>query len=254
VGRVIGAAGNHPSSSVNYSLVSTIYNQTGRVWKQSNPTEVNSSWVPSGDDSAGMYYTQQTYDWQGRPLITTNTDTTTRQASYSGCGCAGRAVITLTDEAGGRQRVYSDVLGRQVKVEILDWAGNVYSSRTTDYNTRDQVASIKQYQGQESSGIYQEIEKTYDGYGRLATQKDPIQTTPTSYTYNAVDQPLTITDARGVTQTFTYNSRNLPTQISYSNSWQPLTAVTVGYDGAGNRTSMADGTGSRTINTTSFRG
>ena len=40
----------------------------GRAWKVSNPTEVNSSWVPSGDDAAGIYYTQQTYDWKGRPL------------------------------------------------------------------------------------------------------------------------------------------------------------------------------------------
>ena len=35
---------------------------------------MNSSWVPVGDDAAGMYYTQQTYDWQGRPLVTTNPD------------------------------------------------------------------------------------------------------------------------------------------------------------------------------------
>jgi hypothetical protein len=67
VGRVIGVASNHPGSSGGYSLANTIYNQMGRVWKQANPTEVNNSWVPSGDDSAGIYYTQQTYDWQGRP-------------------------------------------------------------------------------------------------------------------------------------------------------------------------------------------
>src|SRR6185369_3638681 len=66
LGRVIGTAGNHPGSTGGYRLVSTIYNQLGRVWKQSNPTEVNGSWVPSGDDAAGMYYTQQTYDWKGR--------------------------------------------------------------------------------------------------------------------------------------------------------------------------------------------
>jgi YD repeat-containing protein len=155
-------------------------------------------------------------------------------------------VITLTDEAGRRQKVYSDVLGRQVKVEQLNWNGNVYSSRTNTYNARDQVTSIKQYQGLDSSGVHQEVVRTYDCYGRLATQKDPIQTTATTYTYNAVDQPLTITDARGAIQTFTYNNRNLPTQIAYSNFWQPLTAVSVAYDAAGNRTSMTDGTGNRT--------
>lgn len=247
VGRVIGAASNHPGSSGGYRLVNTIYNQLGQVWKQSNPTEVNSSWVPSGDDSAGIYYTQQTYDWQGRSLVTTNSDSSTRQISYSGCGCAGGAVVTLTDEAGRRQKVYSDVLGRQVKVEVLNWNGSVYSSRNNTYDARDQVTNIKQYQGLDTSGVYQEILRTYDGYGRLATQKDPIQTTATVYTYNAVDQPSTITDARGVIQTFTYNNRNLPTQISHSYQSQILTTVTVGYDAAGNRTSMTDDAGTKTF-------
>jgi hypothetical protein len=89
LGRVIGAAGNHPSSYGGYRLVVTVYDQMGRAIKVSNPTEVNNSWVPSGDDAAGMYATQQTYDWKGRPLVTTNPDLTTKTASYAGCGCAG---------------------------------------------------------------------------------------------------------------------------------------------------------------------
>jgi YD repeat-containing protein len=245
VGRVIGAASNHPGSNGLYRLVNTIYNSMGQVLKRSNPAEINSFWVPVGDDAAGLHYTQQTYDWQGRPLVTTYPDTTTLQASYSGCGCAGGAIVTITDESGRRQKVYRDVLGRQAKVEVLNWNGTVYSTRTNTYNARDQVTGVKQYQGLDTSGIYQEIVKTYDGYGRLATHKDPIQTTATSYTYNAVDQPLTVTDARGATQTFTYNNRNLPTQISYSTIWG-LPSVSFSYDGAGNRTSMTDGTGSRT--------
>jgi YD repeat-containing protein len=244
LGRVIGAAGNHPGSTGGYRLVVTIYDLMGRVWKQSNPTEVNNSWVPVGDDAAGIYSTQQTYDWQGRPLITTNPDNTTRQATYSGCGCAGGAVVTLTDETGRRQKVYSDVIGRQLKVEVLNWNGSVYSTRTNTYNVRDQITSIKQYQGLDTSGIYQEIAKTYDGYGRLATLKDPIQTTATTYTYNVDSDPLTVTDARGATQTYTYNSRHLPTGISYSN-YLPLTSVSIAYDAAGNRTQMTDGTGTR---------
>jgi len=74
LGRVIGVAGNHPGSTGGYRLVNTIYDQMGRLWKRSNPTEVNSSWAPVGDDAAGMYFTQQTYDWKDRPLVTTNRD------------------------------------------------------------------------------------------------------------------------------------------------------------------------------------
>jgi YD repeat-containing protein len=246
LGRTLGVASNHPGSTGGYKAQINNYDLMGRVKKSSNPAEITNAWVPTGDDAAGWLYTQQTYDWQGRPLVTTNPDTSTRQATYGGCGCAGGAVVTLTDEAGRRQKLYSDVLGRQLKSEVLNWNSSVYSTRKNTYNARDQITSVKQYQGLDSSGVYQEVVKTYDGYGRLATQKDPIQTTATAYTYNAVNQPLTVTDARGATQTFTYNNRNLPTQIAYSNYWQPLTAITVGYDAAGNRTSMTDGTGSKT--------
>ena len=246
LGRVIGAVGNHPGSTGGYSLVNTIYNSMGRPWKRSNPTEVNNLWTPTGDDSAGMYYTQQTFDWQGRPLVTTNTDGTTSQMSYAGCGCAGGEVVTLTDEVGRRQRLYTDVLGRNSKTEVLNWNGTVYSTRVNTYNPRDQIEIVRQYQGLESSGLNQQITKSYDGYGRLASRKDPIQTTATVYTYNSDDQPQTITDARGITQTLTYNKRELPTTVSYSGSGVSLSPVTITYDGAANRTSMTDGTGSRT--------
>jgi YD repeat-containing protein len=245
LGRVIGVANNHPGSSGGYRLITTIYDLMGQAVKQSNPTEINNSWVPSGDDVAGIYYNQQTYDWQGRPRVTTHPDNTTRSLTYGGCGCAGKLVVTNTDEVGRRQKIYSDVLGRHAKFEVLDWNGNVYSTRTNTYNARDQIENVRQYQGPESSGIYQQITKSYDGYGRLVSQKDPIQTTATLYTYNADSQPLTVTDARGVKQTFTYNKRDLPTSVSYS-GWNSLPPVTIAYDGAGNRTSMNDGTGSRT--------
>jgi YD repeat-containing protein len=245
VGRVIGAASNHPGSTGGYRLVSTIYNLLGQAVKQSNPTEITNAWAPSGDDAAGIYYTQQTYDWKGRPLVTTNPDGTTREASYAGCGCAGGEVVTLTDEVGRRQKLYSDVLGREIKMEVLDWNGNPYSTRTTTYNARDQVETSKQYQGLESSGIFQQITKSYDGYGRLASSKDPIQTTATTFTYNADSQPLTVTDARGVKQTFSYNNRELPTTVTYTDG-PSLSPVTITYDAGGNRNLMTDGTGTRT--------
>src|SRR4029079_8308617 len=130
-GRVIGAAGNHPGSTGGYRLVVTVYDQMGRAWKVTNPTEVDNSWVPKGDDGAGMYSTQQTYDWKGRPLVTTNPDGTTKEASYTGCGCAGGAVVTLTDEGTlvngvtkkRQQKMYGDVLNRTWKTEILNWDG-----------------------------------------------------------------------------------------------------------------------------------
>ena len=119
LGRTTGVAGNHPGSVGGYKAQLTQYDLMGRAVKQSNPTEINGDWNPAGDDAAGWLYTQQTYDWQGRPLITTNTDGTTKEASYSGCGCAGGDVVTFSDEgtidAGvlkrRQQKIYSDISG-----------------------------------------------------------------------------------------------------------------------------------------------
>lgn len=246
-GRVFAGATNHPGSAGGYSAVYTIYDVMGLVFQQSNPTEMNGSWVPSGDDAAGWIYTKQTYDWKGRPLLTTHLiDGTTKQASYSACGCAGSEIVTLTDEVGRQQKVYSDVLGRTAKTEVLNWDGTIYSTRVLGLNGRDQITSAKQYQGPEWSGIYQEVSDTYDGYGRLQTRKAPIETSETSYTYYANDKPLTVTDARGATTTYAYNSRGLVTAVSYSGPAPVPAAISYGYDAAGNRTSMTDETGSVT--------
>src|SRR5258706_141241 len=119
-GRVIGAANYHPGSTGGFSMVNTIYDLMGRAVKQSNPGEINASWVPSGDAAAGLASTQRAYIWKGRPLVTTNTDGTQKYASYTACGCAGSEVTTLTDEVGRQRKGYSDALGRQWKSEILN--------------------------------------------------------------------------------------------------------------------------------------
>ena len=249
MGRTIVAATNHPGIiEGRYSAVNTIYDFMGREVKQSNPTETNSEWVPAGDDVAGWLYTQQSFDWKGRPLVTTNTDLTTKQASYTGCGCAGGEVVTLTDETSRRQRITSDVLGRAWKTEILNGNSTTYSTTANTYNARDQVQLVRQYQGAETSNTYQDTTMTYDGHGRLATQKKPEQTSPTSYTYFADDTIEVMTDARGATTTFGYNGRHLISSVAYGGGYS-APSVTLGYDAAGNRTSMSemsDGVGSVT--------
>ena len=238
-------------------MVITVYDFMGRARAQSNPTEINGSLVPTGDDAAGVYFTQQTYDWQGRPLVTTNPDNTTKEASYSGCGCAGGAVVTLTDEgtidAGVAKRrqtkIYSDVLGRTVKTEILNWqGGSVYSSTVNTYNAFDQLTQVREYAGAEGSGTYQDTTMSYDGYGRLKTKHVPEQNGVTIWEYNADDTLQKITDARGASQNFAYNNRHLTTGITYAAPSGSGIAVpasaTFAYDAAGNRTSMTDGTGS----------
>jgi YD repeat-containing protein len=260
-GRVIGATSNHPGNTGAYSLVSIIYDQMGRVWQQSNPTEINSSWIVSGDD-AGIYYTKQTYDWNGRPLATTNTDSTTKTASYSGCGCAGSLVTTITDEGtlvGGvikrrQQKIYTDVFDRTIKTESVDWDGNVYATTVNTYDVRDQVTQVSKYVG--SQGSYQDATFEYDGFGRLRTRHLPQQqadpnnqdtTDHTTWTYNADDTVNTITDARGAVTAYGYagTKRRLLTSVTFTQPGSEK-SISYTYDAAGNRIKMIDPLGSTT--------
>lgn len=249
LGRVFESATYHPGSNGGYKAVSYVYDAMGRLAKQSNPTEINGNWVPYGDDS-GWIYTQQTYDWKGRVLETRHlTDGTVSYANYEGCGCAGGEVVTLTDEVGRQQKIYSDALGRQLKTEVLNWDSTVYTASTNTFNARDQVTLTRQYQGVEGGGVFQDTTMSYDGYGRLQTTHVPEQTanTATTYGYNNDDTIQSVTDARGANATYEYNNnRRLVTHISYEpGGGSPDTPdVWFGYDAAGNRTSMTDGLGS----------
>ncbi len=292
-GRVRATASDFPATTPHYSGQYTSYDVMGRAVSQTNPIEMTGVWTATDADATaqggfGWIFTTQTYDWKGRPMVTTNTDLTTKEASYGGCGCAGGEVVTLTDEgtvisSGGtnvakkrQQRIYSDVLGRTIKAEVRNWdgagpfgtGGTVYSATVNTYNARDQVTLVRQFQGTAPvdpndlscpSGTCQQSTVTYDGHGRAKTKhvpeqqadpNNPASTDHTTWDYNADDTVQKITDARGATATFGYNNRHLPTSITSgvpTGSTIPLpAAVGFGYDAAGNRTSMADGSGNTT--------
>jgi YD repeat-containing protein len=247
LGHVVESAANHPGSTGGYKAQLTQYDAMGRAVKRSNPTEIDGMSNPKGDDSAGWLYTQQTYDWKGRPLVTTNpSDGTQKSASYDGCGCAGGELMTLTDEMGRQQKVYSDSLGRRWKVEVLNWDGTVYSTTESTLNALDQATFMRQFQGTDQSGVYQETAYTYDGYGRLQSTHAPTHDAgrSTTYSYNADDTPASATDARGAVTTYSYTDpRGLLTGITHALSGSDTLSVTYSYDAAGNRSSMTTGTG-----------
>ncbi|HUS09111.1 MAG TPA: S8 family serine peptidase, partial [Pyrinomonadaceae bacterium] len=246
-GRVRATAADHPGSAGGYTGQLAAFDNMGRVFEQTNPTEINGSWIPTGDDvyvsstQGGWRSTLQAYDWKDRPTVTTNSDGTQRIASYGGCGCAGGEVTTAQDEHGRQQRLTKDTLDRLVKVEELNWGGSVYATTNYSYNARDQITQSNQA-GQLRTFVY-------DGHGRLASRTTPEQGT-TNFTYNADDATNVMTDARGSTTTYGYNSRHLVTSITYgASSGVAATAnVSFGYDAAGHRTSMTDGLGSVTYN------
>ena len=250
----------HPGSLGTLSSWYRVYDVMGRVIEQSNPTEINgqancgqqgqpSCWAPTGDDTTYVY-TRQDYDWNHRPTVTYNQDynastnpNSKRTISYTGCGCAGGLVTTVTDEMGRQQKAYTDFLGRTFKTEIMNGAA-VYSSAITTFNVRDQVTQVQELAN--ASGVSQYSYFTYDGYGRLATSKKPIETAANSYQYNADDTLYSMTDARQAVTTYGYNARHLVTSMSYTVGSSGATAtssVTFQYNELGQRTVMNDGPG-----------
>ncbi len=245
MGRVRAIATDHPGSAGGFSGQYREFDKMGRVSLRSNPTEVDGYWNPVGDDvlntsqnTGGWRYTTQTYDWKGRPLMMTNADGTTKVLSYGGCGCAGGEVTTAQDEHGRQVRYTKDALARLARVEELNWNGSVYSTTLYTYNARDQVKEINQ-QGQLRTF-------DYDGHGRLWQKTTPEQG-QTTYTYYADDTVNVVTDARGVTMTYSYTPRHQISGVDYDAPLGSGAAQTadVGflYDAAGNRFWMTDGEG-----------
>jgi YD repeat-containing protein len=111
-GRARATASDFPGSTGGYRAQYTAYDIAGRATGQTNPTEVNGLWNPSGDDAAaGWKWTTQTFDWKSRPLVTTlpkllspsdpgyaSEQPVTREVSYDGCGCAGGEAVTIKGE------------------------------------------------------------------------------------------------------------------------------------------------------------
>jgi YD repeat-containing protein len=271
-GRVRATASDFPGSTGLYRGQYIKYDNMGRAVEQSNPTEMQNEWKNAGDEQAtGWLYVTQSYDWKGRPKRTTNTDNTFKEINYEGCGCAGGETVTVTDERDRKQKMYTDVLGREVKIEAYNWDGQtVYSTRTNTYNARDQVTSIFVRQG--TSGTGQQTLMTYDGHGRLKSRKLPVQSGPTTYEYNSDDTLKKATDPRGQDEPnplakgartyYSYNGRHLVTKICYNKPGSTnceqgqqgpeqqnpdqITAIPIApnvdfqYDAAGNRTQMLE--------------
>lgn len=249
-GRGVASASEHLGSTGLFRGQQTIYDVMGRAVKQYAPTEMTDAWVAVGDDGTkGWTWTEQTYDWKGRPRITSNSiDATTKEITYGGCGCAGGEAVTIKDEAGRLQRMYHDALGRVRKTEniYLDYTGAeaIYRTFTNTYNGRDQVVEANGRAGVD--GAIQTTTTTYDGHGRPRTMHTPQMQAGTvmTYDYNPDDTLSQTTDARNATATYNYNDRGLTIGITYGGIQTP--PVSFGYDEAGNRASMSDGLGSAT--------
>jgi YD repeat-containing protein len=268
-GRMRKSRIEHPGSLGGFSGSLTEYDILGKIKRSTVPTEMNSSWNPFGDDFRGYdsnsepvwLWTSQEYDYKGRVTREINTDGTDKLISYNGCGCAGGQITTIQGELVSRedlpnqtarrtQKIYSDILGRTYKSEVLNWNGSIYSSSTTIFNGADNPTVSRQFEGNAILNIpHQTTTTTCDGFGRLKTRHLPQQelNKSTVYNYNVDNSVQNITDARGAKVNYDYNNRGLLTEISYSVPQSSIISVpdtvTFDYDALGNRIWMQDGLG-----------
>jgi RHS repeat-associated protein len=247
-GRVLQQGNNHLSGVAGkYSGQKFVYNNKGELTDLTNVTAINADWTPIDEDAGGWLFRNYVYDAQGRPKEITDFDAARIQYDYTGCGCAGGAVVETTDQRGCRIKSEMDSAGRLWKSSEMypdpnSGAWYEYNKAIYTYDALDRITEVRvEYYNYPVGNSFQLRTFVYDEYGRLQSETTPEAGT-VSYTYKPNDQINTRTDARGKVAAHTYNTRTLLTGISYNDSGA-TPSVTYGYDDYGARTSMSDGEG-----------
>ena len=236
----------------------TIYDTSGRVQSQTNPYRTTS------DPTYGS--TSFQYDGLNRITRTTLPGGNYTEAFYgSGVGAAGGRTTQLCasgtfvlgypvlakDEAGKKRQSWTDAFGRLIEADEPDATGALTLGTCYKYDVLGNLIQVDQ-------GV-QTRTSSFDALGRLTTETTPEAGT-VNYFYTptggllctgSTSAPCRVTDARGITTTYTYDAENRLTGKTYSNG-DP--AVSYFYDqtsyngltitnGKGRRTGMSDGSG-----------
>jgi RHS repeat-associated protein len=174
--------------------------------------------------TASQFTTTYTYDAAGNQLTVTDPLTHRTTSTYDGDG----NVATVSDPRGNLTAYTYDADNQLTKVTRGDG-----STLKSTYDGDGNLLS-------EADGANNITNYTYDKLDHLASSTDALNRT-TSYTYDAPGELLYVTDPLGRTTSYSYDPAQEPSGISYSDGGTP--SVSFGYDPAGRRTSMYDGTG-----------
>ncbi|WKX09807.1 LamG-like jellyroll fold domain-containing protein [Streptomyces sp. NL15-2K] len=187
---------------------------------------------------------ESTWDYLGRELTSTDIVRQPTQRAYTAINeynAPGGELSRMVSPTGVSESYKYDVLGEVT--EVTDGAGNV---STFTYNMDGEVLTSKDADGTSTRN-------TYDGYGQLVATSDldaagaVLRTSRAGY--DRAGNPVSVTDHRGHTTTFTLDATGLVTKAVEPVSATESVTTTFGYDAAGNRTRFTDGRGNPFITT-----
>jgi YD repeat-containing protein len=218
---------------------------------------------------------QPAYDALNRSLGITQADGNVRQVSYGDkvstnglssqlCSAStyglGYPVLTM-DEAGNKRQNWKDGFGRLIEVDEPDPSTNSLTLNTCyAYDAANHLKTI--VQGSQTRSF------VHDSLGRITSKTLPESGTTTFAYLNSSGQVCagdghkicSMTDARGVTRTFTYDALNRMTSKTYSDSTPTITyyydqtsfnGLTI-TNGTGRRTGMKETSGSTVLGQTAW--
>jgi RHS repeat-associated protein len=244
-------------SGTTYLANDTEYDPMGHVLRVSNPYRQEG--LGGAVNPSGLWTTSQ-YDALGRVKTVTMPDGTSMQTAYQGI------YIIVTDQAGKQRRQKVDSLGRIVRVDEPNAAGQLGTldapTQPTyyDYDTQGNLVHIQQGTGTQLQHRYFK----YDALSRLTYERQVEQaatiTAADSLTNNSqwsrkltYDETINgisyqglqtgMTDARGVVTQYSYDNLDRLYQVSYSDGTPTLTNIYdqahTGYFNKGRRTSVS---------------
>ncbi|MGH9554494.1 MAG: RHS repeat domain-containing protein [Terriglobales bacterium] len=183
------------AGATSYSISESQFDPLGRAYKVGTP-----------HNSTAQYWTETRFDALGRPTVVIPPDgtPTSNKTSYSYAG----TTVTITDAAGKQRKQQSDALGRlEIAFEPDVATGQLTQQTSYAYSVLDALLTVTQ--GAQTRTY------VYDDAGRLTSAATPEAGT-SSFLYNNFNQVTQRTDARGVITTYTYDTLNRLSQVSYN--------------------------------------
>ncbi|MEU0235989.1 MULTISPECIES: RHS repeat-associated core domain-containing protein [unclassified Streptomyces] len=195
-----------------------------------------------GTGTGGTGGNVTTYGWDGRnnptsaKLPTGATAAMTGYQTIAGADLPG-SMTTADDE---KTDYTYDAAGNTTSVAITGTGGG---KQTFEHNKA--TPTCGGFEGQRCKATVKMTDTksvstsfTYDAKGNLAKVTPPAPLGTTTYTYDQLGRPQTVTDGRGIKTTYTYDARDRVVQVS-----TPTTTVVYVYDGDGNLVQRTDGSG-----------